>query len=129
MAERFQPRTLASFNKHQIEQVFLWAHRNDVTKAKDSGQTFVDAFSQAIQTAELDEKGKPMNERGRERLQLASKVFVAFGKNQVDFVDLKGDVTVWQISKDPERIEVRWNVADPRYPISLGRTFERHQPH
>ncbi len=125
MAERFQPRTLASFSVHQMEQVMLWAHDNGVTEAmKEQGLRFSEAFNTALDIAQMDEKGKLMGEKGRNRLKLALTALARVAERQADFKGIQGDISVWS-TPDPETFEVRWKITDSRYSTN-SRLFERH---
>ena len=126
MTEKFQPKTLAQFSVHQMEQVMMWAHNNGVTEAiRDQGIRFTDAFYKTVETAQLDERGKPMNERGRERLRLALTVLARLTGGKEEFKDIIGPITVWQVTPNPNEVEVRWTIKDTRYPPSLNRTFQK----
>lgn len=128
MTEKFQPRTLAQFSLYQVEKVLMWAHNSGVMEVRrNQGTLFRDAFLEVIETATFDEKGKPMNERGKERLRLALTVMARLTGRHEELKDVTGPITVWQVTPNPNKVEVRWTVRDTRYSPRLDRPFERRR--
>lgn len=116
MAEKFQPRTRASFTKHQLELVNEWI----TDQVHTTPENFLKAFERALLDAETDEKGRPMSEKGRERLRLGMLVKANLSKDSRS-QGIFGEAIVWQMSSDPTHLQVRFlhlNSGTPRFRIS-----------
>lgn len=109
MPERFQPRTVASFNSHQLRQVFDWFQEKGFTITSNAADTISPAFfSEVWSMAETDEKGKPLNEKGRNRLYYGLLLLAKMAESPNAFMDIQGEANVWQMSAHPSDIEFRW---------------------
>ena len=106
MVERFQPRTVASFNRHQLETVMDWVIDNGVLKKSENDGKFTEAFLEALDRAEFDEKGKVMSEKGRNRLIIGLNVIETVLANEHKLEDIKGVLTVQQLSPKPNDLRV-----------------------
>lgn len=101
MPEIFLPKTLASYNKHQLYRFMDWANDNELTQmAGENGEGFVSAFDKVLEMSQVDEKGKPMTEKGRKRLKLALSTLAAIVDQNIDLATLKGEILVWS-TPDP----------------------------
>lgn len=105
MPERFQPRIVASFNQHQLVETAGWWRDNGITNF--GATSFDDIVNKAFESAQFDEKGRPLDEKGRHRLRIAMAVLtkVYVGQIPTSFV---GEIKVWQMTPDPDNITVRW---------------------
>ncbi len=88
MTERFQPRTLASFSRHQLEQILLWSERNGLLDFHKRGLGFQEAFTEILERAEIDEKGNPL---------------FSFGS-----LETLKTMSVWLVSEAPPVLQFRW---------------------
>ncbi len=108
----FRERELTSFKPRQIEQAIRWAHQNGVTyQMRHEGLNFRQAFTYALETAAIDEQGKPMDERGRERLGHARDVFHSLAVASDELSDVHGAISVWS-TRVIGSVEVRYQVAN-----------------
>lgn len=106
MAERFQSRTLASFNHHQLVIVMDWVIDNGVLKSSENDEEFTAAFLGVLDRAEFDEKGKIMSDKGRNRLKMALNVIETILANGHKLEDIKGVLSVQQLSPNPSDLRV-----------------------
>lgn len=97
---------VTSFNKIQLANVCLWS-QNNVTQTSPN---FTQDFLKAIETAEFDEKGKKMDEKSRNRLGYAIKAIGAIANQKDKISQIQGQVQVWQVGPEDDRIEIRWDV-------------------
>lgn len=105
--ERFQPRIVASFSKIQLLKIYLWSKKN-VTQ---TGLSFTRDFLKTVETVEFDERGKKMDGKAKNRLIYGEKVIsdlLNYG-HQLD--QIQGVVTVWQLTPDKDKLEVRWKLT------------------
>ena len=116
MTEKFQSRTLASFSRSQLERILEWSHQNGMGTFEQQGLSWMKSSEKIAQIAELDEKGNPLDEKGRKRLELACKSFAplfSFGK-----MEHLVTMSVWLVSDKPPTLEFRWK--------QKGDFFETH---
>ena len=109
-SEKFQPRMVASFSKIQLLYVFLWSEKN-VTQ---TGPSFTQDFLRVLETAELDEKGKSMNGKAKNRLKYGEKAISALLSHGHHLDQIQGLVTVWQATPDEDKVEIRYDTIQPR---------------
>ena len=103
--KKFSPHMVASFNASQLIAVASWVHNN----VKQTELSFNENFLMAIQTAELDEKGKKMDENAKKRLGYGVKVLGTLLLRKEHIHGLQGAVQVWQTTPNEKKIELRWN--------------------
>lgn len=105
MTERFQSRTVASFSAPQLERILHWTQGNGVNS--NDGFTYQRQFRKFVESSDVDEKGRPIDERGKNRLLIAARVLSKMVNHSKVFEGIRGDIQVWQISPDPQRLEAR----------------------
>ena len=98
-SEKFQPRMVASFNRFQLEQVLLWVQHNNVTTNS--------SFAHALKTLPLDEKGKPMNEKSKNRLSCGVSAAIAMEKEGGDLSRVR-NIQVWS-TPDKNKLDIHWD--------------------
>ena len=84
-SEKFQPHMVASFTKTQIQSIEAWV-RNNVVPTE--GLNYLQTFSRALIAAEVDNKGKVMEEKSRKRIKYGMLVISELhrGKQDLDGV-------------------------------------------
>lgn len=92
--EKFKPLMVAAFSKGQLRQVNEWAWKN--TQAIEGSLNFL----KALEIIELDEKGKSMNEKSRNRLNYAIKAIKQLADDRCRLHQIQGPVIVWQTGPD-----------------------------
>jgi len=98
-SEKFQPIISASFNRFQLEQVLLWVQHNNVTTNS--------SFVHALKTLPLDEKGKPMNEKSKNRLSCGVSTLIVMEKEGQDLSRVR-NIQVWS-TPDKNKLDIRWD--------------------
>ena len=98
----FQPHIVASFTKPQMESVAAWLTREVLT----NGRT----FDSALETVELDEKGKVMNEKNRNRLRYGLSTINILYKEGVRLDQIRGTIQVWQKTPDENKLEIDYAI-------------------
>ncbi len=109
-SEKFQPRIVASFNMPQMIQVATWLKR----EVLNSGTTNQRIFDSVLETVELDEKGKVMDEKSRKRLTYGFATINILHKKGVRLDQVIGTIQVWQVTPDEDKLEIRYRQAQPR---------------
>lgn len=104
-AEKFQPHMVASFTKIQIQRIEAWKRNNVVLT---EGSNYLQAFNRALRAAEVDEKGKVMNEKSRIRIRYGMLVISESHRKKQDFDRVQGSVKVWQIGPGEDNLSVRF---------------------
>ncbi len=104
-AKKFQPRVIASFNPPQLERVDHWFGAEAVALAM-AGQ-FEPALA-ALEQANTDEKGKPIDDRGRKRLHAGLDALIISRRNAAQGSLVHGEIQAWQLSPEEDDIELRY---------------------
>lgn len=60
------------YNQHQLDEAAKWWSENRITDS--DSESLKELFSTTFDSAQLDEKGKPLDEKGRDRLKMAIRV-------------------------------------------------------
>lgn len=105
-SEKFQPYMVASFTKIQLRSVEAWV-RNNVCLTEGSNNLL--AFSIALRVAEVDEKGKVMDDKSRKRIKYGMLVISELHRKEQDIDRVQGPIAVWKMTRDGDDIEVRYN--------------------
>ncbi len=107
---------VASFTKTQIRSVETWVKNNVVLT---EGSNSLQAFSRALRVAEVDEKGKVMDEKSRTRIRYGMRAISELHKRNQDLDRVQGSVAVWQVGSGEGSLSVRFEVEKgwrgPRY--------------
>lgn len=115
-SKKFQPHMAASFTKPQIQNIEAWV-RNNVTFT--DGSNYLQTFSRALRAAEVDEKGKVMDDKSRIRIKYGMLVISELHKRKQNIDRVQGSIAVWQIRPGEDNLSVRFEVKEswrnPRY--------------
>ena len=109
-SEKFQPRMVASFSKPQMESVAAWLTKEVLNSGTTNGRT----FDSALETVELDEKGKTMNEKSRKRLTYGLATINILHKEGMRLNQIIGTIQVWQRTPDENKLEILYDTIQPR---------------
>ena len=106
-SEKPQPRMVTSFNKTQLESVQNWLANNvDLSEAS----SFLRNFIRALDAVKLDEKGKQMDDKARDRLRYGLAVINILRKEGVRPDSVVGVIQVWQgTTPDENKLEIRYD--------------------
>ena len=114
-SEKFQPRMVASFSRPQMESVGSWLKRVVLDRqVLDHGITFTEAFDRIFETEKLDEKGKTMDEKSRNRLRYGLATINILHKEGMRLSQIIGTIQVWQTTPDENKLEIRYDTIQPR---------------
>lgn len=114
-SEKFQPRMVASFSKPQLESVGSWLRRELLDSGVlDHGQTSTQVIDKALEEKKLDEKGKVMDAKSRNRIIYGLATINILRKEGVRLDQIIGTIQVWQGTPDENKLEVRYATTQPR---------------
>lgn len=83
--------------------------RNNVVRTEGSNN--LQAFSRALKVAEVDEKGKVMDEKSRKRIRYGMLVISELHRKEQDIDRVQGPIAVWQMTHDGDDVKVRYNLS------------------
>lgn len=104
-ANKFQPRIVASFNIVQLEKVGVWFGPEAVGLARLG--IYESAFA-ALSEATTDERGKPIDGKGRRRLQLGLDALILYRGEAETGHKIPGEIQAWQLTPRDEDVELRY---------------------
>lgn len=104
----FRPRVVSSYNIVQLEKVADWFGPEAVGLAKLGD--YKDAFT-LLDQATKDERGKPIDEKGRRRLQFGLDALILYKEEVAQGHKITGEIQAWQIAEREEAVELRYRTG------------------
>lgn len=109
--KEFQRIIVASFTKGQLQRVIMWYRAN--VNFQD-GRDFGAIVDEALVKAELDEQGKAMTEKAKNRIRYGGTIITNAMASGIDMNNVTGEIKLWQVKADqsaPYAFRIDWKTV------------------